>query len=802
MTSLVQDLSHAIRSLRRAPGYLATALLTLGLGIGFSTATFSVINTVLLRPLPYPDPGRLLLLRERRLPQFPEFSVAPGHYLAWRDQSTVFEGMGSYGVQLANLDTGAGDPARVRADRVTANLFPLLGAAPLTGRAFTAADDTFGAPAVAILSYSTWQQRFGGRSDIVGQIVRLDREPVTIVGVMPADFKFLLDGSELWVPMAFTPREQKTYGSHYLSAVARMRPGVTADRARADLNTVAARVEQAHPEGGKGWDVLAIPLQDYYVRDVRAALLVLLGAVGLLLLIGCANVANLLLARGPSRQKELAIRSAIGASRWRLVRQLLVEQGLLALASAAAGMLAGGWLLRGLLAMIPDALPRQAEIGLDGRVLAFAVGLTVLTPILFGLFPAMQASRLDLRGLLAAGGRQSGPAAAGRARRLLVAAEMALAVMLLVGAALLIRSFERLSSVAPGFTPRGAIVASVSLPDSKYGPGEPRDRFFGELLARLGALPQVAAAGLTQSVPMVNDYVSSFSIEGEPVADDDRPTTNFYAVSPGYFEAMGIPLLRGRNFQPGDRAGATRVAIINQAFADRYFPGRDPIGRRIDVSQGPSAMREIIGIAGDVKQYGLGDRTTAQVYEPYLQHPYFTTFTMVIRSTQADATQVVPDVRAILRDLDRDVPLARVRTLDQIVTDSVSAERFSAVLIGIFSGAALLLAAIGVYGVVSYTVGLRRQEFAVRIAHGAGAGNIIALVLRGTLATAGIGVAAGLLGAWLLRSVLGRLLFGISPGDAATYAAAALLLGGLAILASAVPAWRASRVSPLRALRG
>jgi putative ABC transport system permease protein len=802
MMSIGQDIRHAARALAKHPGYLATAVCTLALGIGFTTATFSVINAVLLRPLPFTDPERLVLLRERKLPQLPEFSVSPGHYLAWRDQTTAFDGLAAFGVEVVNLDTGSADPQRVRADRITANLFPLLGAAPVVGRAFTSSDDVDGAPRVTLLSYGAWQAWFGGRPDALGRTIRLDSEPYTIVGVMPAHFAFPDQETDLWVPMAFTADERTRLGSHYLSSVARLRRTVTLDRARADINTVASRLAQSSADSSAGWEVLVFPLQEYSVRNVKRALLVLLGAVALVLLIACVNVANLLLVRGAARSKELAIRAAIGASRPRLVRQLLVEQLVLATLSATIGLLAAGWLLRALLALVPNALPRQGDIGLDGSVLAFALVLAIVTPFLFGLVPAVQASRADLRELLAAGGRQSGHATGQRLRRVLVVAELALAMMLLVGAGLLIRSFSQLAHVSPGFVPDHAILASVSLPASRYAEGDPREHFFDELLSRIRSLPGVTATGLSQSVPMLTDFVSGLEIEGRPpVTSQNQPTTNFYAVSPGYFQAMRIPIIRGRSILASDRRGALRVVVINQALADRQFPGENPIGRRIKVSQGPSDWREIVGIAGDVKQYGLNAETPMQVYESYLQHPYFTTFSIVVRTSAEDPTSVVPQLRSIVRTLDRQLPLSRVRTLDDVVSASIRPQRFSATLIGLFSVAALVLAAVGVYGVMSYTVRLRTQELAIRIAHGATWTDILSLVLRGALTMAAIGIGAGIAGAWLLRQLLAKLLFGVSANDGATYAVVALLLSTVAILASTIPALRATRVDPLVALR-
>ena len=799
---VLSDLRHSLRALTKQPGYFVTALLTLALGIGFTTATFSVINAVLLRPLPYEDPAQLVRMRERKLPHFPSFSVSPGHYLTWKDQATAFAAIGAWRSQLVNLDAGAGEPERVRADRVTANLFPLLGVRPSLGRGFTDEDDREGAARVAILSHGAWQRRFGAGPDVIGQSLRIDGQPVTIVGVMPQALRLPPDEAELWVPMAFTAQERRTFGSHYLGAIGRLKPGSSIDAARADMERVARRLWEINPES-IGWETLLDPLHEFTVQDVRQALLVLLGAVTLVLLIACVNVANLLLARGAARQRELAIQAAIGASRARLVRQLLLEQVALASLAAGAGVLVAAWLLRALLAMLPGALPRQADIGIDLQVLAFAVGLAVLTPLLFGVIPALQASRPDLRELMAMGGRQGSAGPGRRLRRALVVVEVALAMTLLVGAALLMRSFERLAGVSPGFDSRQAVVGSVSLPAARYAVGEPRARFFGEVLRQTGELPQVAAVGLTQTVPMVNDYVTSFDVEGRNFEDGTWPTTNFYAVSPGYFEAMGIPILQGRGITADDRAESPRVVVINQAMAEAHFPGRNPVGRRIRVSQGPdsNAWKEIVGVSGNVRQYGLGERMTMQVYEPWLQHGYFSAFTIVVRTSTDDPSAVVPDLRAIVRALDAELPVSRVRTLREIVDGSIGSQRFSTVLIGVFGGAALLLAGIGLYGVLAYTVGQRRQEIAIRIAHGASRGDILRMVVGDGLILSAAGIVAGLAAAFLLREAIAGLLFGTSPVDPLAYGAVAAILMAVAAAASAIPAYRAARVDPIGALR-
>jgi putative ABC transport system permease protein len=797
-----QHVRHAIRALLAHPGHLATTLATLTLAIGFNTATFSVINAVLVRPLPYSEPDRLLRLVERRLPQFPRFSVSPGNYLAWRDRTTAFSAIAAWTGYGATLDTGSGDAERVVSQRVTANLFPLLGVSPVLGRGLTAEDDAADTPDVVVLSYGAWQRRFGG-AGILGRQVRVGGRPVTIVGVMPAGFSFPGVTTEMWFPMAFSAEERQRFGSHYLSAIARMKPGVTIDAARADLNRIAAQLAEEHPDDDRGWDVLAFALKDYQVGDVRPALLVLLAAVGVVLLIACANVANLLLARGSARARELAIRTALGAARSRIVGQLLVESGLISLTSAVLGIGLAAGMLRGMLALLPGALPRQETIGLDPPVMLFALGLAVVTPLLFGVLPARFAARTDVRSLLAAGGRQGATVPARRTRNLLVVTELAMAVMLLIGAALLMRSFARLSAVSPGFDADRVVLADVSIPSLKYPSDQSHTVFFSTLVDRVKRLPDVEAVGLTESVPLVGDYVSGFEIEGQPpVNATDRPSANFYAVNGGYFAAMGIALVRGRVPNDTDTASTMPVSVINEQMAHRYFPNEDPIGRRIRVSQGKGEWSEIVGIVGDVKQYGLDSKTTAQVYQPYRQHAYFNGFTLVVKARSANSAAIVSGLRAAVRSVDPGVPLARVRTLESIVSDSIGSQRFATVLIGLFGGAALLLAAIGLYGVLAYTVGQRSQEFAIRVAHGADRMAVLRLVLGEGLRMSLVGIGIGLLGAVLARRFLAGLLFGIDAGDPVTYAVVAGSLLAVALLATAIPALRATKVDPIAALRG
>ena len=797
---MIEDLRHAGRVFAKHPAYLLTAMLTLAVGIGFTTATFSVLNAVLLRPLPYKEPDRLVELVERALPRFPHFRVSPGHYLFWRDRATAFEGIGAWELQSVNLDTGSGGPERVRADRVTANMFSLLGVAPAAGRGFSEADDREGAPIVALLSYGAWQRRFGGRADAVGRAVFVDRKPATIVGVMPRGFGFLSEDAEMWVPMAFTAKDRQNYGSHYMTAVGRLKPGVTLDRAVADMHAVSQQLAEVNP-GSKGWDVQLFGLQDYMVTDVRTTLYVLLGAVSLVLLIACANVANLLLVRGAARQKELAIRSAIGASRTRLLRQLMVEQAALATLSAAAGVLMAAWLLRLMLAMVPDALPRQEGVVIDGRVLAFALALSALTPILFGLLPALQSSRPNLRALLAAGGRSGASVPARRVRTAIVVAEIALATMLLVGAGLLLRSFTRLLNVSPGFVPARAILAGVSLPVEKYRRGGAARA----LLRRLSRTDPRAAAGERRRHRDADaDGQRLHHRTRDRRAADPRGRQAVDALlrrEPGLFRGDGDSPSQGappdRRRPPRRRAGQRdqpdhRRALFPRAGSDRTPPQDWPGGRRLARDRRGGRQRQ----AARARRAGLG--TGLRVV------PAASLLRGVLAGGADPRRRSVRGRAGAAGDpaVDGSGPAARASAdAEQPGRRHRPAAALLHMLIGLFSAAALLLAAVGIYSVMAYTVGLRTQEFAIRIAHGARRSDIMRLVLRGAFVMSAGGIAGGLIAAWLMRRFVDSLLFGVTAADTATYAGVAVVLAAAALAASAIPALRATRVDPLTALR-
>jgi putative ABC transport system permease protein len=805
---VMRDLCLAVRNLRRRPGFALVAILTLGVGVGSTTAVFTAVNALLLAPLPYAEADRLVMLRERKLPQLPSFTVAPGNFLAWKEQARAFDRIAAYR-SGSYVMTGTAEPERVEGARVTADLFPLLGVPPALGRWFGEDEDQPGAAAPIMLSHQFWRDRFGGDPAVVGRSIVLENQPYTIVGVMPAPFAFPSERVQVWMPMAFSSGDSERHSSHYLGAIGRLRAGVPLASASADLQTVASRLAATHPQSNRGWEVVATPLQEYMTRGVRTSLLFLLGAVTLVLFIACANVANLLVARGTGRQKELATRAALGATRARLVRQLSAENLAIAVPGCACGLLMAIALSRIFLTLAPTALPFAAgSVRLDYRVLLFSLGLVALTPALFGLAPSLQASRIALRSALAHGGR----AGAGVGRRSLggglVVLEIGLALVLTIGAGLLVRSFHLLQQVSPGFAPSNALVAQVNLPGATYPTMREHAAFQSALLEQVASTPGIQAVGLASGFPLRDDWVLSMTIEGREPAnaarDADLPQATGYRVSPGYFAAMGIPFRRGRSFTERDTLGAPRVAIINETLARRYFPGEDPIGKRVMVSSESSdEWRQIVGIVGDVKQYGLAEETTPQIYEALQQVPFsgLKPFVSLVVRTPGDPLDAVPAVRQALRQIDAGLPLARVATLEALVDESIGSRRLSTWLLGVFGATALLLAAIGLYGVLSHLVGQRTYEIGVRVAHGARRGDILGLVMGRGLALTGAGIVCGLVGAVAFRRVMASFLFGITSTDVATHALAVVVLVTAALLAMAVPALRATRVDPIVALR-
>ncbi len=801
METLLKDIRYGIRMLTKKPGFTLVAVITLALGIGANAAIFSVVNAVLLRPLPYKEPGRLMLIRETKLPQFPEFSVSPGNFLDWKAQNTVFERLVAMNGSSFNL-IGTGDPERLRGTLVTDGFFATFGATPQLGRDFLPEEDQPGRNFVVVLSNGFWQRRFGGDPKIVNQTITLNGQSYTVIGVMPASFRYGGRDVDLWTPIAFTAQQAQNHGGHYLQVVGRLKPGVSVEQARTEMVAIAGRLATQYPDANTGWSVKLGPMLEFAVRDIKPALLVLLAAVAFVLLIACANVANLLLARAAGRQKEIAIRTAMGAGRWRIVRQLLTESVLLSLTGGLVGLLLAKWGMDLLLKLAPQNLPRMSDVSLDGRALGFTAAITLLTGIVFGLVPALQSSKPNLNEVMKDAGR--GSTEGGRRqliRSSLVVLEVASALVLLVGAGLMIKSFWKLQQVDPGFKPDNALTASVTLPRRKYPEADKQAAFFKQLIENVATLPGVKAVGAGNVIPLSDDdYVLGFVIDGRPpLPPGSSQSTNYYAVSADYFKAMGIPLLRGRVFTDQDTKDTTRVAVINETMAKKFFPDEDPIGKRIHVTNGPTTFREIVGIVGDVKHYGLDQTTTLQTYEPYMQRP--DTYMSLVVRTAGDPTSLSSAIRNEVLKLDKEQPVSTITTLDKLVSTSIAQQKFSMLLLGVFAAVAMLLAAIGIYGVLSYAVTQRTHEIGIRMALGAGRRDVLRLVVGHGMILAGIGVALGLGAAFLLTRLMSTLLFNVNATDPLTFGVIALLLASIALLACWIPARRATKVDPMIALR-
>jgi putative ABC transport system permease protein len=798
---MLNDFRYALRQLVKGPSFTIVAISTLALGIGACTAIFSVVDTVLLRSLEFPNPDRIVVIRETQLPKFPEFSVSPPNYLDWAKQAKSFDHLAAYGGAALNL-TGEGEPQRLIGVKTTAHYFDVYGVKPVLGRMLLPAEDAQGKNQVVVLSYGFWQRVFGGARDVVGRAIQLNGEPYNVVGVAPAGFG-LASKVDLWTPMAFKPEEtaNDARGGHYINVVGRLKPGVTVAQARAELEVVATQLAQQYPDSNKGWGILMMPMQDYSVRDVKPVLYTLLGAVGCVLLIACANIANLLLARATARHREISIRAALGAGRGRLIRQLLTESVVLAVCGGVAGIVLARWGLDALLALAPSTLPRISEIRLDKGVLIFSLALSVLTGLVFGIAPAWLAARTDVNEALKQGTRGSTEGGTrGRLRSALVVIEVVFALMLLGGAGLLARSFMQLANVDPGFDPDNATLLRLSLPQKKYALPEQQRAFADTLLERVKVLPGVQAAGVTHSMPIVSDYVLGFNIEGRPaIAPSDLPSTNYYTVTPDYFKAMGIRLIRGRVFTPQDDAKAPRVAIINETMARQHFPNEDPIGKRINITNGPDTWREIVGIVGDIKQYGVDKATSAQSYEPFAQVP-FTSVNLVVRTNGSPAA-LLGALRPTVYAIDKDQPIGIIRPLEEIMADSIARQRFAMTLLSVFSAVALVIAAVGIYGVMAYNVVQRTGEFGIRMALGAQQSDVMRLVLAQGGKLIGLGLLIGLAATLAASRAMGSMLFNTSAYDPLTLATITVLLAAVALVACFFPANRATKVNPIEALR-
>jgi predicted permease len=801
----VQDLQYALRTLRKNPGFAAIAVLTLALGIGANTAIFSIVNAVLLRPLPFPQANRIVAVYQTlERNGVHRNGVSYLNFVDWQQQSHSFEQMGAFGESDVTL-TGVGDPEIIPGAVVTSGLLSALGVRPIAGRLLLPDDDQPGAAAVVVLSERLWRKRFGAAGDLVGKTTTLDKQVFTVAGILPADFQFPFQNppADLWIPVqqdtqlkSLIPRR----GGHYLSSIARLKPGVTVGEAETELAGINERLAKQYPAENAGWGIRIAPLQHELVGDVQLGLLVLLSAVALVLLIACANVANLLLARATSRSRELAVRAALGAGRKRIVRQLLTESLLLGGMGGSLGAASAWWAVRGLVQLLPDDLPRIHAIQVDGWVLGFTLLLSVLVSLVFGLAPAIQATSVNLVTGLKEGARGNSEGSGKRLRGVLIVSEVALAVVLLTGAGLLVRSFLELQNVSPGFRVNGILTAAVVLPQSQYTKPEEWARYSEQAVERIKTIHGVTSAAVVMGLPMSGNRVNlAFEIDGRPQAPEERVSANFASVSREYFPLFGIPLLRGRVFDDRDTAASQKIAIISEAFARRYFPNEEALGKHLNFGFPERASREIVGVVGDVKHVSLDAPVEPEMYSPFEQNPVWG-MNFVVR-TAGDPAALASAVRESIQEADKDLPVVDVQPMTVYLRDSMAQPRFRTLLLGLFGVVALVLAAVGIYGVISYSVAQRTQEIGLRMALGADPAQVLGLVVGQGMKLVLVGLAAGVAGAFGLTRLFSSLLFGITAGDPLTYFGAVFVLIVVSLLACYIPARRAMSVDPLVALR-
>ncbi|HEV2806263.1 MAG TPA: ABC transporter permease [Chthoniobacterales bacterium] len=800
MNTLLQDIRYGLRMLLKYKGFTAVAVIALALGIGANTAIFSLVNGVLLRPLPFPDAERIVYFEGNNPSSgINESNISFLDFQDWSQQTDLFASTAAYWTASANLGADGAEPERVPRAGVTSGFFSVLGVQPFLGRTFLPEDDKPGTISAAIISHGLWKRRFGSDPAIVGKQVQISSRPITVLGVMPPGFEYP-EQTQVWVTSAVTlsqePRDNRSW-----SAIARLNTGVDLKRAQTQISAINARLAKESYETNKGWDAHLWPLHERMVREVKPSLLALLGAVGLVLLIACANVANLLLARSAARQKEIAIRAAMGASRGRVLRQMLTESVLLSVIGGIAGLLVSIWLTEVLMSIVPEGAPRPEHVGIDFRVLTFALGVSALTGILFGIVPALQASKLDVSSALKEGGRSEGHRRTS-ARSLLLIGEVALSLMLLVGAGLLIKSFLRLQDVRPGFNPHNVLMGMVALPGAKYKDQQFAE-FFRQLKERLETAPGVEAVGGGINLPLAASGYSigrGFIPEGRPLTRDEDIDANFSTITGDYFRAMQIPLLAGRTFELRDNAEAPKVVVINESAAKRlYGSPAAALGKRLTIWHDEKFLREIIGVVGDTKASSLTGDSGAQIYVPHAQDPEWNFMAMVIR-TAGDPAAFAATFRREVQALDKDQPVYSVRTMDDVVMNSLGTRRVSMQLFAVFAFAALLLAAVGIYGVLAYSVTQRTQEIGIRMALGAQKSDVLGLVIRQGMALTVIGVVVGLAGAFALTRLIANLLFGVAATDPLTFVAIPLLLLLVALIACYLPARRAARLDPKIAL--
>lgn len=814
MQTLWQDLRYGARMLLKNPGVTAIAVITLALAIGANTAIFSVVDAVAIRPLAYRNPERLVSLWEN-VPQRGRWRVTPANFLDWKKQNKTFDDVGAFGASTLTL-TGDGEPEQLQGTRVSNGYLSAIGVEPKLGRAFAAEEFEVGKSGVLILSDQFWKRRYGADPNIVNRAVTLDGESYTIIGVMPAGIypgwptvsakiSFESEQQQYWTPMTFTPQRAANRNSHVLGVVGRMKPGVTVQQAQADMNNIAAQL-QAYPEN-KNQGIIVNPFLNEMIGGVKPALLMMLGAVGLVLLIACANIAGLLLAQQAARAKEVAIRAALGAGRGRLIRQFLLEGLLLSALGTGAGILLARFGIDFIIRLVPSQYPRFNQTQIDLRVLGFTVVLSAATCLLFTLVPAWQGSKPKLQTALEQGRRVSGHGSGRqRFRQMLVVFQISMAVMLVISAGLLVKSFWRLRSVDPGFEPTRIVSLTVGLSSAQYGDNQKINLFFSQMLDRLSAVPGVESASIAYDQPLETNWVDVFSVVGRPERADENGSANFNPVSGNYFHTVGARFVSGRSFNSLDDAEHPGVAIVNESFARKYFSGEPVLGQRLQLNAPGRIWNnqklttfEIVGLVRDLKSSGLSQDSDPTYYVPAAQAP-LQDMTVLVR-TQSDPTAIVPALRGAVLAVDPNRPVANVKTMENIVADSIAQPRLSMLLMGLFGALALLLAAVGIYGLLSYAVTQRTQEMGIRMALGARVVDVLTLVLKQALTLVLIGEVLGLAAAFAFTRVLRTLLFGVTPTDLATFVVVAAVLTAVAFVASYLPARRATKVDPLVALR-
>ena len=805
METLLTEIRYGVRSLLKHPGFTAIAVVTLALGISANTTIFSTVDALLLHPFSFPNQDRLVVVFEQnRATGLMRGSVSPGNFVEWRDQNQSYEQL--VAIQQRAFDVSDGStPERIPGYQVTGGFFQALGVKAALGRTLLSEDSEPGREQVAVLKHNFWQQQFAGDPEIVGKTVNLNRKQFTIVGVMPADFNYPYNTGEMWVPLLFTPEEKTDRGNHYLRVIGLLKPGVSVAQAQSDLSSIAQRAQQQFPETNSGRGVNTVTIVDDAVRGARSGVPIAMGAVVLVLLIACANVANLLLVRAASRKRETALRLALGASRSRVMIQALTESALLGLAGGALGLLISIWAIDALARGIPESfsrfIPGWSHLGINFTVLAFTFGVSMIAGLLAGLAPVWHSMRTNLNDALKAGGRGDSGAGHNRLKSVLIVSEVALTLVLLVGAGLLVRSFIEIQRADLGIQPENVLALQVSLPRDTYQDESKRLAFYEQLLARVGASPGVIKAGAVNIVPFSStESSSSFQISGRPpFPNGEEPDAQVRVTTPEYFPAIGTSLRRGRLYTAEDDADSTRVVLINEQFARRFFQGQDPIGQRLNFGGGEKQTQQIIGVVANVTNDDLDNEIDPTAYSPYAQNPSFT-MNLVIRGTH-DSAQLAVAARSEVQALDPYLPVSNVKPLRQMIDERSSPKRLMAYLMGTFGVVALLLASVGIYGVMSYAVTQRTQEIGVRMALGAQALDVLKLVIRNGMTIALVGVAIGLGGAYALSRVLSNMLFKVSPTDLITFGAVSISLIVVALIACYLPARRATRVDPLVALR-